>query len=67
MQPNKELEIKEVLDNVLLPLDAAWCISSVRTDDASGEIFQHLEYKVTRIIQASTRVFQFLGRTLAIA
>ena len=41
MQPNKELEIKEVLDKVLLPLDAAWCISSVRTDDESGEIFLH--------------------------
>jgi len=27
MQPNKKLEIKEVLDNVLLPLDVAWCIS----------------------------------------
>ena len=37
----KELEIKEVLDNILLPLDAAWCISSVRTDDKSGEIFLH--------------------------
>ena len=46
MQPNKKLEIKEVLDNVLLPLDAAWCISSVRTDDESGEIFLHLEYKL---------------------
>ena len=41
MQTNKKLEIKEVLDNVLLPLDAARCISSVRTDDESGEIFLH--------------------------
>ena len=37
MQPNKNLEIKEVLDNILLPLDASWCISSVRPDDESGE------------------------------
>ena len=46
METNKKLEIKEVLDNVLLPLDGAWCISSVRTDDESGEIFLHLEYKL---------------------
>ena len=39
METNKKLEIKEVLDNILLPLDVAWCISSVRTDDESGEIF----------------------------
>ena len=46
MQTKKILEIKEVLDNVLLPLDASWCISSVKTDDESGEIFLHLEYKL---------------------
>jgi len=39
MQTNKKLEIKEVLDNVLLPLDVAWSISSVRTDDESGVRF----------------------------
>jgi len=45
MPTNKKLEIKEVLDNLLLPLDAAWCISSVRTDDESGEIFlQRLKF-----------------------
>jgi len=36
MQTNKRLEIKEVLDNILLPLDAAWGISAVRTDDEKG-------------------------------
>ena len=41
METNKKLEIKEVLDNILLPLDAAWGISAVRTDDESGEIFLH--------------------------
>ena len=46
METNKRLEIKEVLDNVLLPLDASWCISSVKTDEESGEIFLHLEYKL---------------------
>ena len=46
MPTNKKLEIKEVLDNILLPLDAAWFISSVRTDDESGEIFLQLEYKL---------------------
>jgi len=70
MQTNKKLEIKEVLDNILLPLDAAWFISSVRTDDKSGEIFLQLEYKivflVTRIIQVSARVFRFLGQILAV-
>jgi len=46
MQTKKFLEIKEILDNILLPLDVAWCISSVRTDDESGEIFLQLEYKL---------------------
>ena len=46
MQTNKKLEIKEVLDNILLPLDASWCISSVITDDESGEIFLQLAYKL---------------------
>ena len=46
METNKKLEMKEVLDNVLLPLDAAWGITSVKTDDESGEIFLHLEYKL---------------------
>jgi len=46
MQTNKRLEIKEVLDNILLPLDASRGISSVRTDDESGEIFLQLEYQL---------------------
>ena len=41
METNKKLEIKEVLDNLLLPLDVAWGISSARTDDGSGAIFLH--------------------------
>ena len=44
MQTNKKLEIKEVLDNILLPLDASWGISSVRTDDESGKIFLQREF-----------------------
>jgi len=46
METNKELEIQEVLDNILLPLDASCGISSVRTDDASGEIFLQQEYQL---------------------
>ena len=46
METNKKLEIKEILENIFLPLDAAWDISSVRTDDESGEIFLHLEYQL---------------------
>jgi len=32
MESNKRLEIKEVLDNIFLPLDASCGISSVKTD-----------------------------------
>ena len=31
MQTNKKLEIKEVLYNILLPLDASWCVKIYST------------------------------------
>ena len=65
METNKKLEIKEVLDNLLLPLDAAWGISSIRTDDESGEIFLHLEYQLDYVEVEGVRypIYDFHSKT----
>jgi len=49
MQTTKKLELKEVLDNVLLPLDASWCVK---------ENFRSIQFKQDRAV--AIQMYDFL-------